>query len=467
MNTKPSIKFLGACGTVTGSRYLVESGDDNLLIDCGLFQGTRETKSRNWDPFPHPAQDIRRIVITHAHIDHSGYLPRLVRNGFSGKVHATNSTKELLGILLTDAAMLQEEDAAFYNRRKLSRHEKALPLYTSLDARRALQLIIGHEPYKMSNLGEVYTAKFIPIGHILGACMIHVEIGLGGDVHSILFSGDVGRYDVPVLKDPNSPPDVDTLLIDSTYGDRLHQRKPSPMEELEVVVNRVVSNKGVLLIPAFAVGRTQDILYHLAYLESEKRIPEIPVFVDSPMATSVTGLYSSYPEQFDPDVVEYMRENKSFVHPQETQFVQSPSESRNLNEMGGPMVIISASGMLSGGRIRHHLYHHISDPSTEILFVGYQAEGTRGRQLVEGAKTIYIFKEELQVRAKVSAIEGFSAHADYGELLRWIDGMHTPPKRIFVVHGEDNVRQVFAEKLRERFRASEVIVPGFEDKFFL
>jgi len=458
------IKFLGACGTVTGSRFLIECEDDNILIECGLFQGSRELRSHNWDPFPYPASEIKNIALTHAHIDHSGYLPRLVRNGYSGKAHVTTCTRDLLGILLPDAAMLQEEDAAFYNRKKLSRHAKALPLFTSLDAKRALQLLVQHKPSRESNIGDRFTIEFIPIGHILGACMIKLTIRNDNKETKILFSGDIGRYYAPILNDPTPPPLCDILVIESTYGDRLHVKTPSPREELGEAVIRIVDNKGVLLIPAFAVGRTQDILYHLRTLEMDNRIPEIPVYVDSPMAIDVTQIYMNHPERFDDELLGYIQKDKNFLNPGYFHMVRSPVESRKLNSLGGPMIIISASGMLTGGRIRHHLYHRISDPSAELLFVGFQAEGTRGRALQEGAKTIHVFKDELPVRARISSIEGFSAHADYEEMLKWLSGIPEPPKQIFVVHGEDKVRPVFAAKIKDQFSQSEVLIPNLKDE---
>jgi metallo-beta-lactamase family protein len=466
-NSEISIKFFGACGTVTGSRFLVECGEDNILIDCGMFQGERETKNLNWQPFPHPPQDVKRIAVTHSHIDHTGYMPRLVRNGFNGKIHCTRATGELLNILLPDAAMIQEEDAAFYNRKRLSRHEKALPLYTSLDAKRTLAKIINHKHSEVIHLSDNFQLEFKIIGHILGANMILLTVKNRGKDLRILFSGDIGRYGIPILKDPVNPPDADVLLIESTYGDRLHPKAPTPRDQLAEVVNRIAMTTGVLLIPAFAVGRTQEILYHLRVLELEGKIPAIPVYIDSPMAIDVTELYLRHHECFDREMIEHINEDGQFLNPKYFHMVRSPAESRKLNSQGGPSIIVSASGMLSGGRIRHHLYHKITNPANELLFVGYQAKGTRGRSLVEGAKTIHVFKEELAVRARVSMINGFSAHADYEEMLKWVSGMKTPPKQIFVVHGEDEVRPVFAEKLRLVFPDSEINIPAIDDSYLL
>ncbi|MCD6218163.1 MBL fold metallo-hydrolase [bacterium] len=460
-----SIRFFGACGTVTGSRFLVEHADDNILIDCGLFQGPREIRQLNRDPFPIPPADINHVAITHAHIDHSGYLPRLVRQGFDGKIHATCATSDLLQILLPDAAMIQEEDAAYYNRKKLSRHKKALPLYNSLDVKRALAHIQEHKPEEPFKLGENFQIVYHTIGHILGASMIYLKVGRGEDQKDILFSGDIGRYGVPILKDPVPPPQADCLVIESTYGDRLHTREPSPREQLAEVVNRIYENKGVLLIPSFAVGRTQNILYHLRVLEEEGTIPELPVFVDSPMAISVTNLYYNHPEHFDVELVEYISEDGEFLTPKNFHMTRSPAESRKLNHRDGPIIIISASGMLTGGRIRHHLYHHIQDPSTELLFVGYQAHGTRGRNLIENPDTIHIFKQEVKVRARITQINGFSAHADYEEMLKWASGMPKRPKRIFIVHGEEDVRPIWAKKLQKQFPDSEILIPEIEDSF--
>lgn len=460
-----SIRFFGACGTVTGSRFLVEHADENILIDCGLFQGARNARQRNWDPFPMMPSDINHVAITHAHIDHSGYLPRLVRHGYNGKIHTTCATSDLLQILLPDAAMIQEEDAAYYNRKKISRHKKALPLYNLLDAKRTLAHIKEHKPDVPFRISDNFQIEYHTIGHILGASMIHLTVGHGEDEKIILFSGDIGRYGVPILKDPFPPPQADCLVIESTYGDRLHTKEPSPREQLGEVVNRVYENKGILLIPSFAVGRTQNILYHLRVLEKEGIIPEMPVFVDSPMAISVTSLYYNHPEHFDVELIEHISEDGEFLTPRNFHMTRSPSESRKLNHRDGPAIIISASGMLTGGRIKHHLYHHISDPDTELLFVGYQAKGTRGRALLENPDTMYIFKQEVKVRARITQINGFSAHGDYEEMLKWASGMPKPPKRIFIVHGEEDVRPVWREKLQKQFPDSEILIPETEDSF--
>ncbi|MFH1513829.1 MAG: MBL fold metallo-hydrolase [bacterium] len=460
-----SIRFFGACGTVTGSRFLVEHCDDNVLVDCGLFQGPREIRKHNWDPFPFPPSDINRAVITHAHIDHSGYLPRLVRQEFNGKIHTTRATNDLLKILLPDAAMIQEEDAAFYNRKKISRHIRALPLYNSLDARRTLAHIKDHKPDESVNISENFKLEFKSVGHILGASMVHLTIGNDISRKEILFSGDLGRYGVPILNDPKPPPAVENLVMESTYGNRLHTSDPTPRAQLAEVLNRIYDSKSVLLIPSFAVGRTQEILYHIRILEQEGIIPEIPVYIDSPMAIDVTDVYFSHSEYFDDDLKKKISKNKDFLTPKNFHMTRSPAESRKLNNREGPMVIISASGMLSGGRIRHHLYHRISNPSTELLFVGYQAQGTRGRELLEGAETISIFKQELKVKARIAKINGFSAHGDYAEMLKWLSGMPQPPKRIFLVHGEEDVRSAWSEKISEKFPDSEIIIPDMEDSF--
>jgi metallo-beta-lactamase family protein len=465
MTNDTKITFYGACGTVTGSRYIVDHNSENLMVDAGLFQGDRELRQLNWDPFPVKPDMIRSIAMTHAHIDHTGYFPRLVRNGFNGKAHVTRATGDLLQFMLPDAAMIQEEDAAYYNRKKLSRHENAMPLYTSLDAKRALAKIVDHKADDQFQPSPMFNLRFISVGHILGASMIYVEAG--PEKKRILFSGDIGRYDVPILNDPVPPPETDTLIIESTYGDRLHPTSPPPRDALAEVVNRVYKNKGCLLIPAFAVGRTQEILYHLRTLELDDRIPVLPVYVDSPMAIKATKLYWSHTEYFDAELIEHISENEDFLTPRNFQMTRSPADSKNLNSLKGPIIIISASGMLSGGRIRHHLFHRLPDPETELLFVGYQAQGTRGRELQENPKTISLFKQDVTVRARVSTIDGFSAHADYGEMLKWVSQIPKPPKRIFIVHGEENVRPVFAEKLKAVFPDSEILLPKMGESFVL
>ncbi len=442
------LTFLGACGTVTGSRYLLETDQNTILVDCGLFQGGRELRAKNWEPFPEDVSRIRAVLLTHAHIDHTGYLPRLVRQGYAGPVYCSPPTRALLRYLLPDAGRLQEEEARYANKKGYSRHKPAEPLFTEEDANRALTLL---SPIPFDSPSKILTGvefSFHRVGHIIGAAFIRVRAGGA----SVLFSGDVGRRDVPILKDPEPILAAGTLLLESTYGDRMHGAE-SPIAALERVVVETIAARGMLLVPAFAVGRTQEVLYYLRRLQREKKIPgDLPIWVDSPLAVSAVEIYRDFTTEHDLETRELEDQDLSPIDGRWVHLVRTIDESKGLNRRKGPGVIISASGMLNGGRILHHLGIRLPDPSTTLLFVGYQAEETLGRAIENGAKTVRIHGEEVPVRARIEKIPSLSAHADQGELLEWVSKIPEPPRRTFLVHGEDPARRALAERIRAELR---------------
>lgn len=437
------LSFLGGTGTVTGSKYLLEQGAHRLLVDCGLFQGLKQLRLRNWRALPLDAARIDAVVLTHAHIDHSGFLPRLVDLGFRGPVYATAGTAELCGLLLPDAGRLQEEEAEFLNRHHLSRHTPALPLFTEQQARDALARLVPvafDEPFEPL---PGWRAVLKPAGHILGAASLHVAWG-GQGAHSVLFSGDLGRRDDLLMKPPAPPTPADTVVIESTYGDRRH-REGDALERLADVVSRTAARGGVVVIPAFAVGRAQTLLHGLQLLKSAHRIPDLPIYLNSPMATSATQIYRRHgaehrlsPAQCD-----------ALGHA--AKFVNSIEESEALNHLHWPSVIVSASGMATGGRVLHHLKAYLPDPRNTVLFAGYQAAGTRGAALVGGAATVKIHGQYVPVRAEVANLDMLSAHADREQLLDWIGGLPRAPKQVYVTHGEPVAADALRLAIEERF----------------
>jgi metallo-beta-lactamase family protein len=430
----PKLTFLGAAGTVTGSKYLVEAEGKRLLVDCGLFQGLKALRLRNWDPLPEKPASFDWCLLTHAHLDHTGYLPRLVRDGFRGPIFADAATIELCNILLPDSAHLQQEDAERAGRVGYSKHPQPLPLYSPEDVQpvlKALKEIPRAAPFTIS---PQFTVLPHNAGHILGASSLELTITENGKKTVVLFSGDVGRYDQPILKDPEAPPRCDVLLCESTYGDREHP-SDSPEDALADVVNRVVKRGGQIVIPAFAVDRTQTIMYIIRKLEVANRIPRLPVYVDSPMAISVTGLYLRHHEDHD---LEFTADEKSGnpLDALNVRYMRTVNDSRTINDVKTPAIIISASGMATGGRVLHHIARLAPDPRNAILLAGFQAEGTRGRALEEGAKTLRIHGEDVPVGAEVINLRQFSAHAGKSELLRWLSGLPEPPRQTYLVHGE-------------------------------
>jgi metallo-beta-lactamase family protein len=431
----PSIRFLGAAGTVTGSRHLVESGSTRVLVDAGLFQGMKELRLRNRAPWPVPPESITAVVLTHAHIDHSGALPLLVRDGFRGQIHCTPATRDLCGLLLPDSGRLQEEEARFANRRGFSKHAPhAQPLYTEADAIAVLPRL-SPLPYRQRrDVAPGVAVTFHRAGHILGSATAELELA-GSRPLRLLFSGDLGRYGAPILPDPDPGDAVDALLVESTYGGKRHEGG-SPATALRDEIRRVAQSRGALLIPAFAIGRTQDLLFTLRELESRGEIPALPTFVDSPMAVDATPIHLAHREDHDDEMARLLASGVEPLRPRHLTFVRSVEQSKALNDVPGPCIILSASGMATGGRVVHHLARRLPDPRTTVLLVGFQAAGTRGATLQAGAPSVRIHGEEVPVKARVATLSGFSAHADEDEVVRWLGTFPTPARRTFLVHGE-------------------------------
>ena len=435
---RASLRFLGGTGTVTGSKYLLTFGGKRILIDCGLFQGYKQLRLRNWDAFPVEPASLDAVVLTHAHIDHSGYLPVLARDGFKGPIYCSAATRDLCAILLPDSGHLQEEDARYANNRAFSKHKPALPLYTEEDARRCLPLLRSVRMGEAVELGGGLAFELIPAGHILGSAMAMVR----GPVGSILFSGDLGRPNDLVMRPPMRVTHADYLVIESTYGDRLHGPDDSG-EALEQIVRRTAARGGIVLVPAFAVGRTQTLLYLIHLLKSAGRIPNLPVFLNSPMATDVTRLYHEHREEHR------LTEQQCEDMCRAARFVNTVEESKALNDLRMPAIIIAASGMATGGRVLHHLKAFAPDQRNTILFSGFQAGGTRGASMLSGASTIKIHGRDVRVEAEVDMLDTLSAHADWREITGWLEGFDTQPRMIFITHGEpaaaDGLRRRIAD----------------------
>jgi metallo-beta-lactamase family protein len=440
----PDLTFFGAAGTVTGSKHRVRTGRHELLLDCGLFQGWKELRLRNWSPPAFDAARLAAVVLSHAHVDHSGYLPVLVRDGFAGPIFCTAGTADLLRVLLLDAAKLQEEEAAAANRFGYAKHRPALPLYTGEDAERALRLVSPCAYDAPFSVTDDASAIFRRAGHILGSATIELRLA----ETRLVFSGDLGRWNRPILRDPEPVTEADVVLIESTYGDRVHAT--DPVEQLVGIVHAAVARGGALLIPSFAVGRAQELVWTLRRLEDAQRIPSLPVFIDSPMAIDVTEIYSRHPEDHDLEMSLLVDGQRSPLRCRQQQFVRSAQESRTLNHRDGPMIVIAGSGMATGGRILHHLKRRLPDARTTVLLPGFQAADTRGRKLQEGAREVRIHGEAVPVRAKVETLDGLSAHADREEILRWLGGFADPPRVTYVVHGEPGAAASLADAIRTR-----------------
>jgi metallo-beta-lactamase family protein len=440
MQSEPNLQFLGATGTVTGSKYLLRWHSKNILIDCGLFQGFKQLRLRNWKPLPFNPATIDAVILTHAHIDHSGYLPLLVKNGFKGPVYCTSATRDLCEILLMDSARLQEQEAAYLNKHSFSKHKPALPLYTPDDAKRSLQQLQTVETYKEKLLGGTLNFHLLPAGHILGATMVYIN----DDKKSILFSGDLGRQDDLIMEAPAIVKNVDYLVVESTYGNRTHE-KEDPLNQLAAVINHTIQRGGKVIIPSFAVGRTQTLLYCIHLLKTKNIIPvDLPVYLNSPMAEEATAIFDNHPDDHRLTI------EQSAALCKTPKVITSVEDSKKLNLRKDPMIIIAGSGMGTGGRIIHHFKAFAPDARNTILFSGFQAGGTRGAAMIDGAKEIKIHGEYVPIRAEVTSINSLSAHADANEILTWLKHFEHPPKLTFITHGEPIAADALRLKIKEQ-----------------
>ena len=463
------LKFLGANQQVTGSRYFLQAGGLNIMVDCGLFQ-ERDYLERNWEDSPVPARDLDFILLTHAHLDHCGRIPKLVKEGYANPIIATRASVELAGIVLKDAGKLQEEDASHKKRRhrKEGRRGKypEVPLYTREDAEDSLPLFRGVPYEETVELNDQVSARFHDAGHILGSSMLEITVRENGQVRRLIFSGDMGQWDKPLVRDPSLFEQADYIVVESTYGDRNHKDEGDVEDRLCDVVNEAVERGGNLLIPTFAIERAQELLYHLSRLIWEDRIPHLMTFLDSPMAVNATEVFLRHTECLDEETHQLLRSRQHpFAFPG-LKLVRTVEESKAINRIRGTCIVMAGSGMCTGGRIKHHLEHQISKAGTTLLFVGYQARGTLGRQLLEGVKEVRIHGRTLPVRAQIEQIHGFSAHADQDDLLRWLGHFQNPPRRLFVTHGEPEVSQVLAGKVENEWNWA-VAVPEYEQEWEL
>ncbi|MGE0606054.1 MAG: MBL fold metallo-hydrolase RNA specificity domain-containing protein [Pirellulales bacterium] len=449
------LTFHGAAETVTGSKYLLEEGDARVLIDCGLFQGLKELRLKNWDKLTFDARALPAVVLTHAHIDHTGYLPALVKQGFSGPIYCTPATAELTELLLLDSAKNQEEDADYANRKGYSKHKPALPLYSNADASRAVRLLRSTPREEWFCPVEPFWFRYHQVGHLLGAGMLEVEVRTGPRPMRIMFSGDVGRYNAPIYRDPHPPVQCDYLICESTYGDRDHP-DVSVLDELCEAVKGAIRRGGVMLMASFAVGRTQQLVYLLQTLIHQNRIPEIPIFVDSPMAVNATAIYAEFLGDTGLSRDDLLSPS-SALGGRNVHLARTAAESKRINGLAGPAVIISSSGMMVGGRILHHLKQRLDDPANTVVIGGYMAAGSRGRSLAEGARKLRMHGQDIPVRCAVVTMSSLSGHAGRSELLRWLAPLESP-KRVFLTHGEIKSANSLAEELRTT-RGWDVVVP--------
>ena len=451
MNLK--ISFLGAAGNVTGSRHLLEVNGTKILVDCGFYQ-ERDFKHRNWDPFPIPPAEIDAMLLTHAHLDHCGLIPKLVKEGFKGKIYCNPATAEIAKIIMLDSAHIQEEDAKY----KQKRHKKegrtvpheVKPLYRQEDAFECFPQLTPVNYETPVNITDGIEATFYDAGHILGASIIRVKANLNGESRSVVFSGDIGREDRPILQDPTVLHHADYVVIESTYGDRVHESYTGVKDDFCEIINATHACGGNIVIPSFSVERAQELLYYLNELTIEKRIPHIMTFLDSPMAVKVTEVFKDHPELFDKETVKLLIDDHSPFEFAGLKMTRKTAESKAINQIKGTVMIIAGSGMCTGGRIKHHLANNIERPESTILFVGYQAFGTLGRRLMEGEKEVRILGQMYPVKARVASIHGFSGHADKNELLDWLTSLTKGPKHTFIVHGEQKVSEKFAKFVTEK-----------------
>ncbi|MFA6816146.1 MAG: MBL fold metallo-hydrolase [Lentisphaeria bacterium] len=462
---KFELGFYGAAGNVTGSRYCLNANGKQILIDCGLYQ-EHQLKDRNWEHFNVNPSKLDAVILTHAHLDHCGLLPRLVKDGFSGPIYCTSATADIVKIVLLDCAHINEEDAEY----KRQRHERegrqgrfpVKPLYTTEEAKNVLPLLTPWDMKRPISLGDGLQVEFIEVAHILGASSLRFTITQNDETRKLVFSGDIGRWDMPILRDPSPIGEADYVVMESTYGNRLHGPQSDIEKELADVINDTANRGGNIIIPSFAIERTQELLFFLTKLLHANKIPHLRIFIDSPMAVRVTEVFKRHPYLFDKSTLSITRS----LQPGNTTLVRSAAESKAINHIHGSVIVIAGSGMCTGGRIKHHLVHNIENEQATILFVGYQANGTLGRVILEGERTVRILGNMYDVNAHISRISGFSAHADKNELDRWLKTITTTPKQVFITHGEPEASQSFAEHLRKDFNLK-VAVPVYKQVFTL
>ena len=463
------LKFLGAAQNVTGSRHLLQANGVTILIDCGLYQ-ERQFKERNWAPFPVPPKTIDAVLLTHAHLDHCGWLPKLVKDGFKGKIYCTQATAEITKIILLDAAKIQEEDAEH----KRKRHEKQgrtgpfpdVPLYTTEDAEACLPLFETVTYRESVNLDDGMETTFYDAGHVLGSSIIRVKVRHDNQQRIILFSGDIGRPGRPIVCDPTVFDAADYVLIESTYGDRVHHKTQDVKKHIGQIVNSTIRAGGNVIVPSFALERSQEMLYYINKLRLEKTIPQFKIFLDSPMASKITEVFKEHPELFDKKTTEFIKNHNSPFKIPGLEMAGKAEQSKAINNIKEPVMVIAGSGMCTGGRVKYHLVNNITRPQCTIMFVGYQAIGTLGRQIVDGVKEVRILGQDYPVKANIVRIHGFSAHADKNELLNWLKELKTPPKKIFVVHGESESALHFSDFVRNQ-TGWDVSVPDYLDEITL
>jgi metallo-beta-lactamase family protein len=463
------LRFLGAVRNITGSRHMLEVNGTRILVDCGLYQ-ERQFKYRNWEPFDVPPESIHAVFLTHAHLDHCGLLPKLVRDGFKGTIYATQATAELAKIILMDSAKLQEEDAEF----KRKRHQRegrtgpylVVPLYTIADVEACCPHFspVGYK--QPMRIADGIEACLYDAGHVLGSSVIKICANYNGQRRTVLFSGDIGRPNRPIVHDPDYAGEADYVLVESTYGDRVHHKVADIKQSIAEVINRTRGAGGNIVVPSFALERSQELLFYINELLLENAIPYLTVFLDSPMARSITRVFEHHPELLDDQMNEYIRKHKSPFEFPGLKFTETTDQSKAINHIKGTIMVIAGSGMCTGGRIKHHLVNNISRPENSIMFVGYQAAGTLGRRIVDGEKEVRILGQQYPVKARVVQVHGFSAHADKEELLGWLKGLQKAPKKIFAVHGELEAAQNFAQYVKQN-TGWDVVVPDYQDEIVL
>jgi metallo-beta-lactamase family protein len=469
LDMKLKLQFLGAVRNVTGSRHLLQANGSKFLVDCGLFQ-ERQFSERNWDKFTFAPDSIDAVLLTHAHLDHCGLLPRLVKKGFKGKIYCTSATAELVQIILLDSAKLQEEDAEFKRKRHAKEGRKGPfpvePLYTVEDVKACFPLFQNVEYRETIEIAPGVKARFCEAGHVLGSSVIKVTASNNGQSRSVLFSGDLGRANRPIIRDPAIVEDADYILIESTYGDRIHEPPTDIGKKIADVVNSTKKAGGNIIVPSFALERSQEVLYYLNNLLRADAIPHLMVFLDSPMAAAITKVFHKHRDLYDEKMKDLIKNHASPFNFPGLKIIETVDQSKSINHIRGTIMVISGSGMCTGGRIKHHLVNNISRAESTIMFVGYQATGTLGRRIIDGEKEVRILGQQHEVNAQIARIHGFSAHADKNELLAWLRQMKKPPKKIFIVHGESDSAENFADFVKEN-TGWQAEVPSYQDEFVL